>query len=156
MLYNAARASEPGNSESLYLGNRYAEILDFLCAPVTGQANVKVVVSEPGLGKTVLLRSAIERLKAEARPALVFWTQFKPKDFLAHLLFEMGSSEPAPFDICRRRKTSLKRCYDAQRHMGSDSCSQLTRPTSSVPPSLTKFPLSSTATPLIHHKSPSY
>jgi type II secretory pathway predicted ATPase ExeA/TPR repeat protein len=99
MPYNAATASEPGNSESLYLANGYAEILEFLCAPVTGRANVKVLVSEPGLGKTVLLRSAIERLKAEARTALVFWTQFKPKDFLAHLLFEMGSSEPPPLDL---------------------------------------------------------
>ena len=52
--------SATGNSEWLYLGGGYAEILDFLSSPVTGSANVKVLLSEPGLGKTVLLRSAIE------------------------------------------------------------------------------------------------
>ena len=91
--------SATGNSEWLYLGGGYAEILDFLCSPVTGPANVKVLVSEPGLGKTVLLRSAIERMKGEARTAFVFWTLFEPKDFVEHLLSELGSSEPPPLDL---------------------------------------------------------
>jgi TPR repeat protein/type II secretory pathway predicted ATPase ExeA len=99
MAFNAATASDTGYSESLYLGGRYAETLDFLCSPVTGLANVKVLVSEPGLGKTVLLRSAIERVKGEARTAFVFWTLFKAKDFVTHLLFEMGSSESPPLDL---------------------------------------------------------
>jgi TPR repeat protein/type II secretory pathway predicted ATPase ExeA len=99
MAFNAAGASDTGNSELLYLGGRYAEILDFLCSPVTGLANVRVLISEPGLGKTVLLRSAIKRIKAEARTAFVFWTLFKPKDFVTHLLLEMGSSEPPPLDL---------------------------------------------------------
>jgi type II secretory pathway predicted ATPase ExeA len=99
MALKAARTSDTGNSESLYLGGRCAEILDFLCLPATGPANVKVLVSEPGLGKTVLLRSAIERIKAEARTAFVFWTLFRAKDFVRHLLFEMGSREPPPLDL---------------------------------------------------------
>ncbi|MCU1331595.1 MAG: hypothetical protein JWM08_587, partial [Candidatus Angelobacter sp.] len=33
MALKAARTSDTGNSESLYLGGRYAEILDFLCSP---------------------------------------------------------------------------------------------------------------------------
>jgi type II secretory pathway predicted ATPase ExeA len=99
MALKAARTSDTRNSESLYLGGQYAEILDFLCSPVTGLANVKVLISEQGLGKTVLLRSAIERIKGEARTAFVFWTLFKPKDFVKHLLFEMGSSERPPLDV---------------------------------------------------------
>jgi type II secretory pathway predicted ATPase ExeA len=99
MVFNVARTSNTGNSESLYLGGQYAEILDFLCSPLTGPANVKVLVSEPGLGKTVLLRSALERIKIEARAAFVFWTLFKPADFVTHLLFQMGSSEPPPSDL---------------------------------------------------------
>jgi len=99
MAFNATRTSDTRNSESLYLGGRYAEILDFLCSSVTGLPNVKVLVSEPGLGKTVLLRSALERIKTEARTAFVFWTLFKPKDFVTHLLFEMGSSKPPPSDL---------------------------------------------------------
>ena len=99
MAFNTATARDTGNSESLYLAGRYAEILDFLCSPASGRANVKVLVSEPGLGKTVLLRSAIERTKAEARTAFVFWTLFRAKDFVTHLLFEMGSREPPPLDL---------------------------------------------------------
>jgi type II secretory pathway predicted ATPase ExeA len=104
MAFNTATASDTGNSESLYLGGRYAEILDFLCSPATGRANVKVLVSEPGLGKTILLRSAIERIKAEARTAFVFWTLFRAKDFVAHLLFEMGSRESPPRDLNTARR----------------------------------------------------
>ena len=78
-------SSASGDSEWLYLGGGYAEILDFLCSPVTGPANVKVLVSEPGLGKTVMLRSAIERLKGKARSAFVFWTQFEPQEFLKRM-----------------------------------------------------------------------
>jgi type II secretory pathway predicted ATPase ExeA len=99
MALKAARTSDTGNSESLYLGGRYAEILDFLCSPLTGLDNVKVLISEQGLGKTVLLRSAIERIKGEARTAFVFWTLFKPKDFVTHLLLEMGSRERPPLDL---------------------------------------------------------
>ena len=93
------RGGATGDPEWLYLGGGYAEILDFLCSPVAGLGNVKVLVSAPGLGKTVLLRSAVERMKEEARTAFVFWTLFEPKDFIEHLLSEMGSSEPPPLDL---------------------------------------------------------
>jgi type II secretory pathway predicted ATPase ExeA len=96
MPFNAARVSD---TEWLYLGGRYAEILDFLCSPATGRANVKVLISEPGLGKTVLLRAAIDRIKTEAQTAFVFWTLFRAKDFVMHLLFEMGSRESPPSDL---------------------------------------------------------
>jgi type II secretory pathway predicted ATPase ExeA len=88
-----------GACEWLFLGGHYAEVLEFLCSPVAGPANVKVVVSEPGLGKTVMLRSAVERLKGNARTAFVQWTLFNPEDFLKHLLSELGSSEPPPQDL---------------------------------------------------------
>lgn len=106
MAFNAARVSD---TEWLYLGGRYAEILDFLCSPATGSANVKVLISQPGLGKTVLLRAAIERIKAEARTAFVFWTLFRAKDFVRHLLFEMGSTESPPrsLNTARRRFENL-------------------------------------------------
>jgi type II secretory pathway predicted ATPase ExeA len=99
MALNAARPGNTGIPESLYLGARYAEILDFLCSPVSGSGNVKVLISAPGLGKTLLLRSAIERIKPEARTAFVFWTLLKPKDFITHLLREIGSIEPSPTDL---------------------------------------------------------
>ena len=99
MAFNAATVNDTGNSTSLYLGARYAEILGFLCSPVTSLANVKVLIAEPGLGKTVMLRSAIERIKAEARTAFVFWTLFRAKDFITHVLFEMGSSGPPPSNL---------------------------------------------------------
>jgi type II secretory pathway predicted ATPase ExeA len=92
MVFNAATVNGTTNSEPLYLGARYAEILDFLCSPPTGYANVKVLVSEPGLGKTAMLRTAMESSKGEAETAFVFWTLFKAKDFITHLLFEMGAS----------------------------------------------------------------
>ena len=91
--------SNTGDCEWLFLGGHYAEVLEFLCSPVAGPANVKVVVSEPGLGKTVMLRSAVERLKGVARTAFVSWTLFNPEDFLKYLLSEMGSSEPLPQDL---------------------------------------------------------
>ncbi|HEY6182638.1 MAG TPA: AAA family ATPase [Terriglobales bacterium] len=112
MGFNVATVSNTGNSGSLYLGGQYAEILDFLCSPATGSANIKVLLSEPGLGKTVLLRAAIERIKAEARTAFVFWTLFRAKDFVRHLLFEMGSREsPPPPDLntAQRRFENLLR-----------------------------------------------
>ena len=106
MPFNSATVSD---TEGLYLGGRYAEMLDFLCSPATGNANVKVLISEPGLGKTVLLRAAVERIKTEARTAFVFWTLFRAKDFVRHLLFEMGSRESPPRDLntARRRFENL-------------------------------------------------
>jgi len=116
MAFNAATLSGTVNSESLYLGARYAEILDFLCSPPSSYANVKVLVSEPGLGKTVMLRNAIERSKAEAGTAFVFWTLFKAKDFITHLLFEMGSTGPPPSDLhaAQRQFENLLRRTAAQ------------------------------------------
>ena len=99
MVFNAATVNGTVNSESLYLGARYAEILDFLCSPPADHGNVKVLVSEPGLGKTAMLRAAIEQSKAEARTAFVFWTLFKAKDFITHLLFEMGARGAPPSDL---------------------------------------------------------
>jgi TPR repeat protein/type II secretory pathway predicted ATPase ExeA len=106
MAFNSATVSD---TEGLYLGGRYLEILDFLCSPATGHRNVKVLISKPGLGKTVLLRAAIERIKAEARTAFVFWTLFRAKDFVRHLLVEMGSTESPPRDLntARRRFENL-------------------------------------------------
>jgi type II secretory pathway predicted ATPase ExeA len=91
--------SNTGDCGWLFFGGHYAEVLEFLCSPVAGPANVKVVVSEPGLGKTVMLRSAVERLKGVARTAFVSWTLFNPEDFLKYLLSELGSSEPLPQDL---------------------------------------------------------
>jgi type II secretory pathway predicted ATPase ExeA len=91
--------SNTGDCEWLFLGGHYAEVLEFLCSPVAGPANVKVLVSEPGLGKTVMLRCAVERLKGVARTAFVSWTLFNPEDFLKYLLSELGSSEPPPQDL---------------------------------------------------------
>jgi type II secretory pathway predicted ATPase ExeA/TPR repeat protein len=116
MVFNAATVNGTVNSESLYLGAQYAEILDFLCSPAASRANVKVLVSEPGLGKTAMLRAAIEQSKAEARTAFVFWTLFKAKDFITHLLFEMGSSGPAPSNLsaAQRQFENLLRRAAAQ------------------------------------------
>src|SRR6185437_14290873 len=116
MVFNAAAVNGTVNSESLYLGAGYAEILDFLCSPPSSYANVKVLVSEPGLGKTAMLRAAIEQSKAEARTAFVFWTLFKAKDFITHLLFEMGSSGPRSSDLsaAQRQFENLLRRAAAQ------------------------------------------
>lgn len=116
MVFNAATVNGTVNSESLYLGAGYAEILDFLCSPATSRANVKVLVSEPGLGKTAMLRAAIEQSKAEASTAFVFWTLFKAKDFITHLLFEMGSSGPRSSDLsaAQRQFENLLRRAAAQ------------------------------------------
>jgi type II secretory pathway predicted ATPase ExeA len=82
-----------GSSESLYLGGRYAEILEFLCSESAGAANVKVLVSEPGLGKTFLLYAALAQMQSAARTAFLFWTQLQPHEFVRSLLVSVGSAE---------------------------------------------------------------
>lgn len=82
-----------GGSESVYLGGRYAEILEFLCAECTGTANVKVLVSEPGLGKTFVVHAALARMQSVARTAFLFWTLLRPDEFVRYLLLSVGSVE---------------------------------------------------------------
>ncbi|HZQ92469.1 MAG TPA: AAA family ATPase [Terriglobales bacterium] len=106
--------TEPAANASLYLGGRYAQALEFLCAAREGPANITLLISEPGLGKTCLLRAALARLEPGSRTAFVFWTQLEPLEFIQHLLSAAGVSEPAG-DVATAQKQLQEVLQDSAR-----------------------------------------
>ena len=86
-------------SDWLYLGGPYADAMTLLCSPAVDSRNIKVLLSESGLGKTVLLHAALSKLSAQARSTYLSVTSCEAIEFLHHLLREMGSREAAPSDL---------------------------------------------------------
>lgn len=99
----------------LYRGPKYSEVLEFLCSECNGPANLKVLVSEPGLGKTSLLRAALETMQPRVRSSFLFWTQLEPSEFVNYLLLSMGIANPsAALDTARQQvEEALQRAAHA-------------------------------------------
>jgi type II secretory pathway predicted ATPase ExeA len=63
-------------------------------APKEGR-NIRVLVGEPGVGKTMLLLHLLERFRPSALTSHLFWTQLGRGEFLGYFLHQLGISRPA-------------------------------------------------------------
>src|SRR5437016_13789915 len=87
----------------LFQSQTHANALRHLAAGTEESRNIRVLISEPGMGKTILLLHLLERFQHSALTAHLFWTQLGRGEFLHYFLHELGVLQP-PADIAQARK----------------------------------------------------
>jgi general secretion pathway protein A len=78
--------------------------------------NVRVVIGEPGVGKTILLLSLLEKLRGSALTVHLFWTQLGRGEFLSYFLRKLGVVHPAS-DV-RQAQEQLSGVLEAEFRQG--------------------------------------
>ena len=72
-----------------------ARTLQLLSGPVEQALNVRVLVGEPGVGKTALLLRLLQQLQPTVLTTRLFWTQLRRSEFLHYFLEELGVPRPS-------------------------------------------------------------
>src|SRR5205814_2667588 len=58
--------------------------------------NVRMLVGEPGAGKTALLLRLLQQLQSTVLTTRLFWSQLRRSEFLHYFLHELGIPRPSP------------------------------------------------------------
>jgi general secretion pathway protein A len=74
----------------LYLSAAHREALASLYCGIKGNRGFLGLVAEPGMGKTTLLFTLLERFRTSAHTAFLFQTQCNSREFMRLLLAELG------------------------------------------------------------------
>jgi general secretion pathway protein A len=74
----------------LHLGRKHREALASLVYGTETNRGFLALIAEPGMGKTSLLYQYLEGLRGKARTAFLFQTDCDSRDFLRHILVDMG------------------------------------------------------------------
>lgn len=73
----------------------HARTLQLLSGPVEEARNVRMLVGEPGVGKTAVLLRLLQQMQSTAFTARLFWTRLQRGEFLHYFLHELGAPCPA-------------------------------------------------------------
>jgi type II secretory pathway predicted ATPase ExeA/outer membrane protein OmpA-like peptidoglycan-associated protein len=76
----------------LYQSHTHREALTSLINGIDFGFGFQVLIGQPGMGKTSLLLSLLERFRTDAHTAFVFQPQNEPHDLLQSVLYELGTS----------------------------------------------------------------
>ena len=76
----------------LYRSHTHREALDSLINGIDFGFGFQVLIGQPGMGKTSLLFSLLERFRTSAYTAFLFQPQSEPHDLLQSVLYELGTS----------------------------------------------------------------
>src|SRR5947209_9397510 len=87
----------------LFQSQTHANALSLLAAGTEESRNIRVLIGEPGMGKTILLLHLLGRFQHSALTAHLFWTQLGRGELLHYFLHELGVLQP-PADIAQARK----------------------------------------------------
>src|SRR5437660_6349113 len=87
----------------LFQSQSHANALSLLAAGTEESRNIRVLIGEPGMGKTILLLHLLGRFQHSALTAHLFWTQLGRGEFLHYFLHELGVLQP-PADIAQAQK----------------------------------------------------
>jgi type II secretory pathway predicted ATPase ExeA/outer membrane protein OmpA-like peptidoglycan-associated protein len=87
----------------LYQSHTHREALTSLINGIDFGFGFQVLIGQPGMGKTSLLFSLLERFRSHAHTAFVFQPQNEPHDLLQSVLYELGTSST---------ETSLHRLFE--------------------------------------------
>ncbi|HUO17285.1 MAG TPA: AAA family ATPase [Verrucomicrobiae bacterium] len=78
------------DSRFLYLGPKHREALASLLYATESNRGFVALVAKPGMGKTTLLYHYLSYLRGKARTAFVFHTDCDSRDFIRHVLLDLG------------------------------------------------------------------
>ena len=79
----------------LYLGAQHREALASLAYGTECNRGFLALIAKPGMGKTSLLCQYLEGLRGKARTAFVFRTDCDSREFIRHILLDLGiGSQP--------------------------------------------------------------
>jgi general secretion pathway protein A len=82
--------------------------LQILSGAIEEGFNVRMLVGEPGVGKTALLLRLVQQLQSTALTTRLFLTQLRPSEFLHYFLQELGVARPSPnFAEAQKQLTSV-------------------------------------------------
>jgi len=87
----------------LFQSQTHVNALSLLAGGTEESRNIRVLIGEPGMGKTTLLLHLLGRFHHSAFTAHLFWTQLGRGEFLHYFLHELGVLQP-PVDIAQARK----------------------------------------------------
>lgn len=98
----------------LYLGAQHREALASLEYTTESNRGFVALIAKPGMGKTSVLFHFLERLRHRARTAFVFRTDCNAREFMRHVLLDLGidlpiDDLPAMHDALNRVLTEEKR-----------------------------------------------
>jgi general secretion pathway protein A len=79
----------------LFLGPSHREALASLFYATEANRGFLALIAEPGMGKTSLLYHYFSYLRAKARTAFVFRTDCDSREFIRHILLDLGVDEPS-------------------------------------------------------------
>src|SRR6202161_1245066 len=74
----------------LYLGTQHREALASLAYTTASNRGFVALIAKPGMGKTSLLYQYLESLRGKARTAFVFRTDCDSREFIRHILIDLG------------------------------------------------------------------
>ena len=78
------------DSRFLYLGPKHREALASLVYGTESNRGFLALIAKPGMGKTSLLYHYLSYLRDKARTAFVFRTDCDSREFIRHLLLDLG------------------------------------------------------------------
>jgi len=78
------------DSRFLYLGPKHREALASLVYGTESNRGFLALIAKPGMGKTSLLYHYLAHLRDKARTAFVFRTDCDSREFIRHLLLDLG------------------------------------------------------------------
>src|SRR5438045_3356715 len=73
----------------------HTRTLELLSAPVEEPLNFRMLLGEPGVGKTALLQYLLQRVQSTVLTTRLFWTQLRRGEFLHYLLHQLGVFRPS-------------------------------------------------------------
>ena len=82
--------------------------LQILSGAIEEGFNVRMLVGEPGVGKTALLLRLVQQLQSTALTTRLFLTHLRGSEFLHYFLQELGVARPSPnFAEAQKQLTSV-------------------------------------------------
>lgn len=78
------------DSRFLYLGPKHREAFASLLYGTESNRGFLALIAKPGMGKTTLLYHYLSYLRGKARSAFVFRTDCDSRDFIRHVLLDLG------------------------------------------------------------------
>ena len=78
------------NPRFLYFGAKHREALASLLMGTESNRGFLAVIAQPGMGKTSLLYHYLQLLRSRARTAFVFQTDCDSREFIRHILIDLG------------------------------------------------------------------